>query len=94
MGVNVESRRCSSVSEASRNNRDRNTCTKHLSRHEVTEVVQAKVLDAGCPAMPDELLRHPVRIPRAFTDWVVGENERGIEITGGDRGDPAPLFLE
>lgn len=52
------------------------------------------MLDAGCPAVPDELLRHPVRIPWSFSDGLVGEDKRAAQITDRDRGDQIPLFPE
>ena len=92
--VNVQRGRRSSVGKTRGHDRYSDTGSKHLGRHEMTQIMEPEMLDACGLALPDELLGYPVRIPRTLAVWMVGEDKRFNLTSSMDGLNQKPLILE
>jgi hypothetical protein len=75
MRVHVQRRGGAGMAESLGDRGDRNAGRKHLRGHEVAKVVEAKVRKAGNPACGDEVLGHPVGLPRRRPVGAQAEHE-------------------
>src|SRR3984957_8375918 len=64
MGVNVERRGSPCVTESGGDDRNGHAGVKHLSGHEVTEIVKSEMTEPGSATHPDGALRDEVWRPR------------------------------
>lgn len=81
VGVDIEGRRRSRVAQPLGHRVDGDPGGEHLGGHEVTQVVEPEVAEAGLPASGDELLGDPVRQLRLGTIGRCAEHE-GVRARG------------
>jgi len=63
------------MSQARRHDRDGDSSIEHLGRHEVTEIVEPELAEAGNSPHLDESIGHEVRRPRPGARFVGTEDE-------------------
>jgi hypothetical protein len=60
----------------------------------VPQIMKSEVIDACRPAVSDELLGDPVRIPRSLTKRMASEHEDVVKVASGTPINPLPLAFE